>query len=274
MNKKNKVYFHLGYPKVASTFLQKEIFPHLSNVKFHKKHRFSRYKELDPGHLRENHLFSSEKDYNLEEAADDIIEHITQAKFILFLRRHDKWILSRYKYYIRKHGSKEFHEFFDLKDNKGIWKHEDLFYRNKIAHLEKISQHPPLILTLDALKNKPEQVFTKIEEYTGSKISEKANKDNVINRAFSLKQLLILRKFNRLYPYKKLNTPVRILDKIHYRYRQYILHIVAFFSHLVPWTLIKKRELVDPSFLEEVRKYYEQDWKYCVEYVKKKNQFA
>ena len=268
MQQEYEIFFHLGYPKVASTFLQKEIFPNLSNIRFHKKHRFNRYKQLDPGDLRENHMFSSEKDYNIEEAADDILKRFPHAKIIILLRRHDKWILSRYKYYIRKHGDREFHEFFDLENNKGIWKREDLYYRKKIEYLEKHTSNPPLILTLDLLQSDPDRFFEKIEEYTGSKIGEKANKNNVVNRAFSQKQLLILKKFNKFYPYQKLKTPYRFINRSHYRYRQYLLHMVAFFSQLIPWTLIKKKQLADPSKLEKIRKYYEEDWEYCLEYAR------
>ena len=267
MPENHDIYFHLGYPKVASTFLQKEIFPNLSNIKFHKKHRFNKYKELDPDNLNDNHMFSSVKDHNIEEAADDILKKFPDAKIILLLRRHDQWILSRYKYYIRKHGSKEFHEFFDLKQNKGIWKKEDLIYKKKIDYLEKNTQNPPLILTLDLLQNDSDLFFKKIEEYTGSKIEEKANKNNVVNRSFSKKQLLILKKFNKFYPYRKLKTSCRIINKTHYRYRQYILHTVSFFSQLVPWPWVKKRELVDIEQLEEIRKFYEKDWEFCVDYV-------
>lgn len=271
MQKEQDIYFHLGYPKVASTFLQKEIFPNLSNIKFYKKHKFNNYKKLDPDNLTLTPMFSSEKDYNIEDTAGDILERFPYAKIILILRRHDQWILSKYKYYIRKHGGKEFHEFFDLKDNTGIWKREDLFYRKKIDYLDKHSNNPPLILTLDLLQNDPDLFFKKIEEYTGSKLADKANTDNVVNRAFSKKQLLVLKKFNSFYPYQKLKTPYRIINRSHYRYRQYILHTVAFFSQLVPWALIKKRQLVDPSQLEEIQGYYKKDWEYCVDYVRKKN---
>jgi hypothetical protein len=263
MQQDQDIYFHLGYPKVASTFLQKEIFPNLKGIKFHKKHRFNSYKQLDPDNLRETHMFSSEKDYNIEEAADDILTRFPQAKIILILRRHDQWILSRYKYYIRKHGGKEFHEFFDLEEDKGLWKREDLFYRKKIDYLKTHTQNPPLIMTLDLLQKDPDRFFKKIEEYTGSKIGEKANKGNVVNRAFSQKQLLVLKKFNKFYPYHKIKTPYRFINRSHYRYRQYLLHMVAFFSHLIPWALIKKRQLVDSSQLDEIRKYYAEDWEYC-----------
>lgn len=265
------VCFHLGLPKVASTFLQKEIFPQLNNVKFHKKRDFNKYKQLDPHELECNHLFSSEKDYNMEEALDDIMERFPNAKIILLLRRQDKWILSRYKYYIRKHGWKKFDDFFDLHNNRGDWKREHLLFKNKIEYIVKNTNVPPLILTLDLLKNDPDLFFKKIFEYTNSNMQGKKIKNTVVKRAFTDKQLILLRRFNSIYPYQKKKTPCRIINRIHYRYRQYLLHTVAFFSRLLPNSLVAGEEIVDDSRLEEIKRYYQDDWSFCENYVKKQN---
>lgn len=269
MNQEFEIYFHLGLPKVASTFLQKEIFPNLINTKFHHKHKFNEYKRLQGLDLQKKHLFSSEKLRGLEEAVEEIIEYFPEAKFIFLVRRQDQWILSKYKYYIRKHGSEGFEGFFDIENNKGIWRREELFFSNKIKHIEKLSNSKPLVLTHDLLKSNPDLFFQRMTHYTGTILSAKARKKRIIKKSFSEKQLIYLRSFNRRYPYKVAKTPYKFLNILHYRYRQHLLHTLAFLCQFLPNSLIGKSSLIDDmSIFNKIRSYYNEDWKYCSEYSK------
>lgn len=269
MNQEFEIYFHLGLPKVASSFLQKEIFPNLKNIKFHPKQKFDEYKYLKGLDLQKNHLFSSEKNRGLEEAIEEIIEYFPEAKFIYLVRRQDLWIFSKYKYYIRKHGWKSFEDFFDIENNKGVWRREELFFSNKIKYIEKLSKSKPLVLTHDTLKSNPDLFFQRITQYTGTTLSAKARKSRIIKKAFSEKQLIFLRFFNRIYRYKEAKTPYKFLNILHYRYRQHLLHSIAFFCRFLPNFLIGKRSLIDDMIIfNRIRSYYKEDWKYCVEYSK------
>ena len=82
MKPKFEVYFHLGLPKAASTFLQKEIFPHLLSIEYHRKRKFNNYKKVDGNNLTSSHLFSSEYDRGLEKTVDQIITRWPDAKII------------------------------------------------------------------------------------------------------------------------------------------------------------------------------------------------
>jgi len=269
MNQEFKIYFHLGLPKVASTFLQKEIFPNLINIQFHSKPKFCEYKRLKGLDLQENHLFSSEKFRGLEEVVEEIIKYFPEAKFIFLVRRQDQWILSKYKYYIRKHGWKGFEDFFDIENNNGIWRREELFFSNKIKHIEKLSNSKPLVLTHDLLESNPDLFFQRITQYTGSTLSAKARKNRIVKKSFSEKQLVFLRFFNRIYRYKVVKTHYRFLNILHYRYRQHLLHVLAFLCQFLPSFLIAKSSLIDDmSIFNKIRSYYKKDWKYCIEYSK------
>jgi len=265
MLKNYDIHFHLGLPKVASTYLQSEIFPHLNNSIFYRKREFLKYKEIDSSNLSSNIIFSSEKDRGLEEELNEILKYHPNAKVILSIRRQDDWVLSKYKYYIRKHGSLKFHDFINVNSNNGIWKKEELLFRNKIEYIIKHCIHPPLILNYDLLKSSPDLFIKKITTFTGSSINTTAKINKIYNKSFNEKQLIILRKFNQLYEYKEKKSRFKILNKIHYKYREFLLHTIGFLSTYVPSIFLKKKSLIDTKDLIKVREFYENDWKFCIE---------
>ncbi|MDA3821124.1 MAG: hypothetical protein PF450_00730 [Bacteroidales bacterium] len=269
MDQNFQIYFHLGLPKVASSYLQKEIFPYISDIKFHKKHRFKEFKNLKETPLSANHLFSSEKDKRLTEMVDEIISLFPDARIILIVRRQDQWIYSRYKYYIRKHGWKSFEEFFDMDFNKGLWKKEDLLFQRIIEYIDSKCKVKPLVLTHDLLRAHPEQFLQQITAYMNSYLDPKVRSHAIVNSSFSDKQLIILRRFNGIVRYKRLRTKYPLLNIVHYKYWQFLLHMLAFISQLVPGFFIRERKLLsDPNVLERIKNYYDDDWKFCTDYSK------
>lgn len=263
------VYFHLGLPKVASTFLQKKIFPNFKAVLFHKKHSFNDYKELNPTSLTTKHLFSSEYDRGLEEVVDEIVAAFPKARFIFVVRRQDRWILSKYKYHIRKHGSESFEEFFNLGAEEGLWKREELLFQKKIEYIERAANTKSLILLHDDLKSDASRFIQKIATFLGSELNPKTNTNSVVNKAFNNKQLIIVRKFNELYPYTEARSKSKFRNKVHYKYREFLLHIIAFLSNFVPSFFIKKKVLLqNKTVLEQIQEYYAEDWAFCQQYAK------
>ena len=261
------VYFHLGMTKVASTYLQTAIFPYLENIRFHPKHHFRTYKKLSKKTLDKHHLFSTEKDRRLVELVDEILAFFPEARIIIIVRRHDQWLLSKYKYYIRKHGYVSFREFFDLESDKGLWKRSDLFLQSKIEAIEKKCTTKPLVLTHDMLRSSPDQFLDRLASYMNSSLGRGARKRAFVNRAFSEKQLIFLRRFNSCYPYREKKSSSKFRNRVHYKYREFLLHIVAFFSQFLPATLLNGEKLIDdPGVLEEIRKYYHEDWSFCTTY--------
>ena len=264
-----EIYFHLGLPKVASTFFQKEIFPKLADVTYYPKHRFHKYRKLDVSLLKGKYLFTSEKDKGLERTAGEITGIFPDARIILFFRRHDDWILSKYRYWVRKFGKESFTEFFDIENDKGYLKRELLCYREKIEHIEKMCRIRPLILTYDLLKEDPDLFIGQLTRYMNTSLQHSARKHVTVKTNFREKQLLAIRRFNRIYPYKAAGTSSRTLNKIHYKYREFLLHIVAFFSLFIPGFMMKSKSLLSEKNireLEQIRSYFEKDWEYCKNY--------
>ena len=264
------VYFHLGMTKAASTYLQTAIFPYLENIRFHPKHQFRTYKTLSRNTLDKNHLYSTEKDRRLVELVDEILTFFPEARIIIIVRRHDQWVLSKYKYYIRKHGYVSFKEFFDLESDKGLLKRSDLFLQSKIEEIEKKCTTSPLVLDHDVLRSSPDLFIDRLASYMNSSLGRGTRKRTVVNRAFNEKQLIFLRRFNRWYTYREKKSSSKFRNRVHYKYREFLLHIVAFFSQVLPVALLNGEKLIDdPGVLEEIQNYYQEDWSFCTTYASK-----
>ncbi len=259
-----ELFFHMGFPKAGSTYLQRALFPQLKGIKYFKKSYFKRYPELIEQTDYNKYLFSTETYKGLEERTKAIVERYPQAKIILVLRRHDKWIASRYKYYIRKNGSMTFREYFDIHHNNGLWKIEDLYFGKKLEAINAHLNHPPLVLFIEEIKANPETFLEKIKTYFGVDLEQNAISTQTIKKNFTEKQIFFLRKFNERLPYNKLNTNIKLLRRTHYKLRQGIMHLVALAPYLVP--NFKYDGLIDPKDLEAIREHYQEDWQYCHEF--------
>ncbi len=260
--KHNKeLFFHLGLPKTASTFLQVVAFPQLEGIHYFRKRKFKNFVALAKNSKAKKLLFTTESDRGFDKKLEAVISDFPNAKIIIVFRRQDKWIASKYKYYIRKHGHLKFNDFFDLERDNGFWKKEELHFSKYIDLVEKFTSHPPLVLTFDELKSDHNRFVNKIVQYLNIPPLKKPLENKVINKAFSDKQIILLRRFNTLYKYKAIKTKSNFLNKVHYKYREFLLHIVAFFSSLVPTSFIKNEVLIPSEKLHEIKKFYEEDWK-------------
>ena len=262
----SKIFFHLGLKKTGSTYLQQKIFPKLKGIKYYGKKGFKNYKGKLIAYNHENYLFSHEFDSSLERILKEISKDLPQARIILVLRRQDSWVASKYKYHIKKHGYLNFEEFFDLASNTGLWKKEEFYFRKKIEWIEKYFENKPLILIYDDLKTNPDRFITQITDFLDTQIVENTKDNKVINKALSNKQLKVLKKFNKFYPYVKLNSGSKILKRIHHIYRMFLLHTVSFLGQVIPYQWLGKEALIDHEELEKIREHYLADWEYCKQY--------
>lgn len=266
--RKNQVFFHLGLPKVASTFCQQVIFPNLSDVQFFKKSHFNRYKTLPPDKPGK-FLFSIETDREMSDRLSAIVDRFENAQVILCFRRHDDWLLSKYKYYIRKNEGMSFTECFDIHHNQGELKQEDIRYRDIIALVESLVKHKPLILTLDMLKENPDDFIKRLTNYMGTEFINHGKINKKVKPSLKDKQLIVVRAFNRLPLPDQIQTKYKLLNKIHGIIRKVSIHIVAFSSYFIPNFLLKNQPLLtekEENDLALIREIYADDWEFVENY--------
>lgn len=254
----SKIFFHLGLPKTASTYLQLEIFPQLHELTYYKKHDFKKYKTLSP-EAGKSYLFTSEKDNGLIEEFDNIKTCFPNNSYVILLfRPHYKWLVSKYKNHIRKFGHINFDDFFSV--NKPSHFEMPADYYSKIADtcIQKFGDRV-LLLNFEELKKSPDIFLRKIYQFVGLGNEEIRYSNRVVKKAFSNRQVKILRSFNKMHPYKRIHKKFRAINFIHYKYYHFMVHIVAFFARFIPVkTTDFENELKKNR--AEIENYFKNDW--------------
>jgi hypothetical protein len=182
------------------------------------------------------------------------------------LRRHDKWLKSKYKYHIRKNGRLTFNEFFNL-DDTGRMSVDELRFMSKIEFLQSQFKHRPLVIFQEELAAAPEKVFELLATELNATITKKIPTKK-IKSAYSNKQLKSLLRFNQRFPYKRLSKEnPEFIRFLHKKYRQLILHSIAYFAKFFPEPSDEKeQELIPGDKLQKIRDYFSEDWNKAQEY--------
>ena len=249
-----RLFLHLGIPKAASTYLQTRIFPNLEGIRYYRKKYFKQFPDIvnqtppDDGPL----LFSSEMYDKLATRAEKIGQSYPDAKVILVFRRQDRWIRSKYKYYLWKNGNLAFREFLDMYEDQGLWKQDDLYFRPKVEAVEKHFRQKPLVLLMEDLYDPNGTFLQRLEAYTQTTLKRHFRQQQAVKTAFDERQLTLLRRFNQNWP--------RVLKQTHLNVRQGLNFLVAFSAALFPEAYFHGKQLVPSEDLERIRTKYDSDW--------------
>lgn len=265
-----EIYFHVGLGKVASTYLQYKFFPKLRGVHYVQRTRFRLYASIIPKVKASKVLFSREMDQQLEREIVKFAKHFPDARAILLLRRHDSWIASQYRRYVKNGGPKSFDEFFDIEKDEGLWKHSDVDFYGKIQILEKHFNHRPLVLFHDDLKEAPHEFFDRIAHFIGATYDKKDISLAAIHKSYNKTQLKVIQKFSQ-YFFKK--EPVwsdnLIINWFQRRSRLLACYLILYPALLVPRSWVNKEPLIREESLKQIREVFEADWQKCLNYAQK-----
>ena len=119
MNK--EIYFHVGLAKTGSTFLQKNFFPYLKNIKYISTHDYINSIDIINKTNYKSYLISREFDKQFEREIKKFISYFPDTKIIVVFRRHDQWIASQYKRAVKNGWHWDFKNYYNI-NNNGIWK--------------------------------------------------------------------------------------------------------------------------------------------------------
>jgi NAD-specific glutamate dehydrogenase len=133
-------------------------------------------------------------------------------------------------------------------------------YYSKIADtcIQKFGDRV-LLLNFKELKNSPDIFLRKIYQFVGLGNEEIRYSDRVVKKAFSNRQVKILRSFNKMHPYKRIHTNFRAINFVHYKYHHFMVHIVAFFARFI---LVKTNDFENElkKNRAEIENYFKDDW--------------
>jgi len=264
-----EIFFHVGLAKTGTTYLQHKFFPKLKGIKYiqRTKYRNFRYVQVIKKTDFKKYLVSNEFDRQLEKEIKNIASVFPKAKIIIVLRRHDSWIASQYKRRIKNGYSFSFKEFIDLKKDRGFWKQKDLYFFPMLKMIESQFKTRPLVLFYRNLRNNPHSFLERMTEFLGVSFDKETIDLSPKHRAFNEKQLKIIRKFSRFLFSQDFEYSEKYwLSKIQRLFRMIPRYFILFASLLIPDFLVESSPLIPEEDLEEVRNYYEEDWKKCLEY--------
>ncbi len=256
----------MGLAKVASTFLQNSIFPKFKGVYFIRKLAYRQDRKIIARTKRPRYLLSREFDYFLEKKLRTFAEDYPGAKTIIILRRHDSWIASEYRKYVKNGGRLSFDQYFNL-DNTAKIKTDELYFMDKIKTLEKLFGTKPLVMFYDDLKIDPWAFIDKIAGFSGAKYNKKDISLKKVHSSYNEKQLKIMRSFARYFIRKNRKwAKNRTLYWIQRRSRLLLSYVILYPSLLIPGAWVCKEELIPSGSLEKIKNFYAGDWNKCMEY--------
>ena len=101
MSDQYEIYFHVGTGKTGSTFLQARIFPLLKGIHYIPTNRYHKiFLEIEK-YSSTKILISREFDQQLEREVKRFSEKHTNTNPIIIFRRHDSYIASQYRRFVK-----------------------------------------------------------------------------------------------------------------------------------------------------------------------------
>ena len=273
-------FFHVGYARAASTFLQKTVFPALTGLQYIPRNNF-RVRESEKRRFNKNKvLMSREAGEYIFDRCDKVWE-VFESKMIVSVRRHDKLAESTYRLYAKNGYTFRFPEFLDVKDDKGVRKIKDWTYLNVLEHAEELTGSKPLLLIFEDYINDPDFYIDSLCAYLQCNIDRSKLSDKVVHKSYSDKQLRLRRQFSQRFlspeeSWRRLvnddlenYTPWKNLkDKMLVRISGLFMRLARF----IPDSFLDEEPLLDSNHSKAIKEFFAPDWNACFDYVEKQSE--
>ena len=266
-NLNKKIFFHVGTGKTGTTFLQYRVFPKLKGIYYIQRTRFRKAKEIINKSHQNIFLVSREFDQQLEEQVSKFSSVFPDTTPIIVFRRHDDYIASQYRRFVKNGFTGGFHRFFDLENDTGYFKKHDLDYFRQIGILEKYFKPKPIVLFYNDLRKDPHKFIDRLTALLDATIDHNDLNLNKKHTSYSEKQLKGILKVGRYINLRK--RRIFRNNFLHFLWRLYqglLRYSTLYISELIPEQFFNKEPLIPKSELEKIREYYTADWEKCLAY--------
>jgi len=272
MSTKRKIYYHVGMGKVASTYLQYRFFPFLKNVQYLQRTHYREYPEMIESRGPQTYVLSREFDRQMEREVKWFSEYTRDVHPIIIFRRHDSWIASQYRRFLKNGISLSFTDFIDIDNDKGFWERDEVRFMNKIKILEKYFDHKPLVLFHDELKEDPKKFFDRIAQFVGASYDFDQIDLLPKHKSYNEKQLKVMLKLGKHILPKGTQYSDNKTKSTFQRYgRMAIKYPILYTARILPNRWISKGPLIEEGELKRIKKYYQDDWDELVAYARANN---
>lgn len=257
-----EIYFHVGLGKTGSTYLQTRLFPKLRGIRYIPPQHYRASKRIIRSSTHTKFLVSREFDRQLLRELDWFLSDFPETRIIIVFRRHDEWIASHYRRYVKNGWSGRFDQFIDLQQDSGLWKLKELTFGVMIDGIKKRASKS-LMLIHDDLENRHDAFFQQIRKFTGTTLHKEKVSLSKVHTSFSDKQLITLRKVCRIFGLPQARQyNDRFKNWLFFRPLWFLYHLILYGSALLP---AGKEKLIDPIYLNIIREHFKKDWEKVVE---------
>lgn len=267
-----EIFFHVGLGKTATTYLQYKVFPKFKGVYYIQRTRYRKSIRIIEESKESRIFVSNEFDQQLEQEAKWFSAEHPDAKVIIVFRRHDSWIASQYRRFVKNGFYGQFREFFDIENDRGMWKQHELDYFAKIQVIEKYFTHKPLVLFYEDMKPDTFAFIDKIANFIGATYDRNDISLDSVHRSYNEKQLKVFRKLASVfYRYNLPRVQQPVIRFLHRLSRQALQYSLLYGALLVPEGLVSKEPLIPEEQLKRIREKFTEDWERCKDYARKNN---
>jgi hypothetical protein len=266
-----QIFFHVGLGKTASTYLQYRVFPYFKNIEYiHHLHRYKNAAKIVSKGKSERYLISREFDLQMESEVSKFAAYHPDTTAIIVFRRQDSWVASQYRRFVKNGYAVPFSKFFDLENDKGMFKQIDLKFYHYIEILEKYFTKKPIVLFYDDMREDPIAFFDYIAQQIGVDYDKKDINLKVKHSSYNEKQLKAIMRVS-----KKVDIRRHHLKRRFYLFNRFYTNMIRYSTLFIGKYLsdayLGTEPLINPDELKAVRDFYEDDWQAIVEYAQKNN---
>ena len=274
-----QTYFHVGYARAASTFLQKTVFPALKGIQYIPRNNF-RVRESEKKRFKGDKILMSREAGEFIFDRCDEVQKTFNSKIIISVRRHDVLAASTYRLYAKNGHTFRHNAFLDIDNNDGVRKLEDFNYMRLIRHVEETTGEKPLLLIFEDFINDQDFYIDSLCAFLECDIDRSKLTKKAVHKSYTDKQLRLRRQFS-----EKFNSPEENQAKLKsislageskwQNFKQKLLvRVSGIFMRLVkfaPDSWLNDEPLLIDSHSKAIRDYFADDWAACYEYVEKQS---
>ena len=268
-----QIFYHVGLGKAASTYLQNRVFPVLQDIRYVPRDRYRGYQGLIERTRDERYLISREAAYRLGQRLDEFAAFKADARVILVLRRHDRWIASHYRRYLKNGGSADFERYADLDSREPlVWGEQKMRFMPMIEAVEQRFGSAPLVLFHEDLKTDPFYLIDQLCAFTGACYQRDRIDLSVVHSSWSDDQLKVARQVGK-HLFSEISKPAGHpgVHRVQRRLRLWTCYVVLGAAPLVPKPFLDPSPLIHPESLDRIRNHFADDWRACHDYAQHHN---
>ena len=260
------VFFHVGTGKTGTTFLQYRVFPKLRGIHYLQRTLHRRYVRILNKRQHDRYLLSREYDQQLEAEIAAFTEHYPDITPIIVFRKHDSYIASQYRRFVKNGFRGTFRDFFDMARDQGRFRMQDLDYRYQLGLLEQYFTQPPIVLLYEDMRRDPRAFVQALADRIGATVDLDSIDFSKKHASYNLQQLKTMQRMGRYVDMRKRrvfrNGVANFLWKLGIGAVRYT---TLYVGKLLPASAFDEAPLIDPTELTAVAAHYREDWAYVRE---------